>query len=394
MSEKPARYPRRPFFSSGPCAKRPGWSPATLEGALLGRSHRSAAGRAKLEEVITRHRALLHIPEDWRLAIVPASDTGAVEMAMWNLLGARGVDVLAWEVFGRIWADDARDQLRLPDLKIYDAAPGYLPDLARVDWSRDVVFPWNGTTSGVCIPHADWIADDRKGLAICDATSALFAMDVPWKKLDVVTWSWQKALGGEAAHGMLALGPRAVERLHSYTPPWPLPKILRLTTGRQLNEALFVGETLNTPSLLCVEDILDALKWAEGQGGLLALQKKSSQTLALVREWVNRSQWAAFLAEDPATISCSSICLKIVAPWFLDLGPERQVATARAITDLLEAEGVGFDLASYRGIVPGIRIWAGATVLTDDVACLLPWLDWAVETVSRNTKNSMQEIRI
>lgn len=389
MSEKPALYPRIPLFSSGPCAKRPGWSPSVLAGAFLGRSHRSSGGRAKLGDVINRHKQILKIPADWRVAIVPGSDTGAVEMAMWNLLGPRGVDILAWEVFGRIWADDARDQLRLTDLRIFDAVPGRLPDLALVDWARDVVFPWNGTTSGVCIPNSQWIADDRQGLAICDATSALFVMDVPWRKLDVVTWSWQKALGGEAAHGMLALGPRAIERIHTYTPSWPLPKIFRLASGGRLNEALFAGETLNTPSLLCVEDILDSLRWAEEQGGLDALQGKSAQTLAVVREWVRNSTWAAFLAESPSTVSCSSICLKIIAPWFLALDTDRQITAARAMTDLLEVEGVGFDLASYRGITPGIRIWAGATVLTDDVARLLPWLDWAESIVSGSIKNNM-----
>jgi phosphoserine aminotransferase len=378
---KPAKRPGNPFFSSGPCAKRPDWSPDALSGAVLGRSHRSAAGKAKLAEVIDRSRRLLEMPEDYRLAIVPASDTGAVELALWSLLGPRGVDVLAWESFGRGWANDVVDQLRLTDVRVLEADYGRLPDLGQVDWARDVIFTWNGTTSGVRVPDGDWIAEDRDGLTICDATSAVFAMDLPWPKLDVVTWSWQKVLGGEAAHGMLALGPRAVERLESHQPPWPLPKIFRLTKNGKLDEALFSGSTINTPSMLCVEDALDGLRWAESRGGLPVLIRHAEENLALVAEWIAASDWAAFLADDPATRSSTSICLKIVCPWFVTLGETAQAAATKALAGLLEAEGVGYDLGSYRAAPPGLRIWGGATVAKDDVAALLPWLDWAYATV-------------
>jgi phosphoserine aminotransferase len=378
---KPAKRPGNPFFSSGPCAKRPDWSPDALSGAVLGRSHRSAAGKAKLAEVIDRSRRLLEMPEDYRLAIVPASDTGAVELALWSLLGPRGVDVLAWESFGRGWANDVVDQLRLTDVRVLEADYGRLPDLGQIDPARDVIFTWNGTTSGVRVPDGDWIAGDRDGLTICDATSAVFAMDLPWPKLDVVTWSWQKVLGGEAAHGMLALGPRAVERLESHQPPWPLPKIFRLTKNGKLDEALFSGSTINTPSMLCVEDALDGLRWAESRGGLPVLIRHAEENLALVAEWIAASDWAAFLADDPATRSSTSICLKIVCPWFVTLGETAQAAATKALAGLLEAEGVGYDLGSYRAAPPGLRIWGGATVAKDDVAALLPWLDWAYATV-------------
>jgi phosphoserine aminotransferase len=374
---KPTRRPANPCFSSGPCAKRPGWSPAALEGALLGRSHRSRIGLARLVEIIERSRALLQMPADYRLGIVPASDTGAVEMALWSLLGARGVDLLCWENFGEGWVTDVTRQLKLPDVRLLEAPYGRLPDLAAVDPERDTVFVWNGTTAGVRVPNGDWIAGDRRGLTICDATSAAFAMRLPWDKLDVVTWSWQKALGGEAAHGMLALSPRAVERLESYAPPWPLPKLFRLTSKGKLIEGIFRGETINTPSMLCVEDALDSLKWAERVGGLDALVARAEGNLAAVARWVEHSSWARFLAEDPATRSCTSIQLSIADPWFAALSPEGRFKAVRSMTARLEAEGAGYDLASHRASPPGIRIWAGATVEESDVEALLPWLDWA-----------------
>jgi phosphoserine aminotransferase len=376
-STRPAIRPRNPCFSSGPCAKRPGWTPATLEAAFLGRSHRSAAGQAKLAEVIARSRELLGMPADYRLGIVPASDTGAVEMALWSLLGARGADMLVWESFGKTWANDAATQLRLDDLRILEADYGKLPDLGQVDFGRDVVFTWNGTTSGVRVPHGDWIAAERAGLTICDATSAVFAMDLPWDKLDVVTWSWQKALGGEAAHGMLALSPRALERLESYAPPWPLPKIFRLTKDGKLIEGVFEGATLNTPSMLCVEDARDSLAWAEEVGGLPALIARAEANLASVAQWVAGRDWVEFLAEAPETRSCTSICLKIVDPWFLGLDTSAQRAAIKRLVGLIEAAAAGYDLAGHRDAPPSLRVWGGATVARADLEALLPWLDWA-----------------
>jgi phosphoserine aminotransferase len=376
---KPTRRPANPCFSSGPCAKRPGWSPEALNGALLGRSHRSRPGLARLVEVIERSRAILQIPQDYRLGIVPASDTGAVEMALWSLLGARGVDLLSWESFGEGWVSDVTKQLKLPDVRHLHAPYGSLPDLAAVDPDRDTVFVWNGTTAGVRVPNGDWIASDRNGLTICDATSAAFAMRLPWDKLDAVTWSWQKALGGEAAHGMIALGPRAVERLERYTPPWPLPKIFRMTSGGKLIEGIFRGETINTPSMLCVEDAIDSLKWAESVGGLDGLVARAEGNLAAVAAWAERSPWLQFLAKDPATRSCTSIQLAITDPWFCSLSPDDRFKTVRSMTARIEAEGAGYDLASHRASPPGIRIWAGATVERSDVEALLPWLDWAWE---------------
>lgn len=379
---KPSIRPERPYFSSGPCAKRPGYTLAALEGALLGRSHRAKAPKAKLQEVIDRSRALLGMPQDWRLGIVPASDTGAVEMALWSLLGPRPVDVLAFESFSQGWADDIVKQLKLPDVRVLSAPYGELPDLAAVDPRHDVVLTWNGTTSGVCLPDGAWIASDREGLVICDATSAVFAMELPWDKLDVVTWSWQKVLGGEAAHGMLALSPRAVARLESYKPAWPLPKIFRLTKGGKLNEGIFAGETINTPSLLCVEDALDGLRWAERIGGLEALIARSRANLAAIAAWVERSAWARFLARRPEIRSSTSICLSIAAPWFTALEPAQQAAAAKRLAALLEAEGVAYDIASYRDAPPGLRIWGGATVERTDIEALLPWLDWAFAQVT------------
>lgn len=374
---KPKRIPLNPCFSSGPCAKRPGWSLAALEGAALGRSHRAKIGKSKLAEVIERSKKILGIPADYRLGILPASDTGAIEAAMWSLLGARGVDVLAWESFGSTWASDCKKQLKLKDLRIIDAPYGELPNLAKVDWSHDVVFTWNGTTSGVRVPRSDWIAENRQGLAICDATSAVFAMDVPFHKLDVVTWSWQKVLGGEGAHGMLALSPRAVERLRTYTPAWPLPKIFQLNKGTELIEGIFQGETINTPSMLCVEDAIDGLVWAESIGGLPALIQRSEANLAAIRAWVDHTPWVEFLANQPSTISCTSICLKIVDGWYLALDAKAQEKVAKDMVALLEKEKVAYDIGAYRDAPPGLRIWGGATVETKDIEALLPWLDWA-----------------
>ena len=373
----PTVRPKTPLFSSGPCAKRPGWSLAALNGAVVGRSHRSKPGKARLAEVIDRSKAVLGMPADWRVAVVPGSDTGAVEMAMWSLLGARGVDLLAWESFGKDWVTDVVKQLKLTDVREFKADYGLLPDLTPVSPDRDVVFTWNGTTSGVRVPDGDWIADDRQGLLICDATSAAFAMELPWEKLDVVTWSWQKVLGGEAAHGMLALSPRAVARLESHKPPWPMPKIFRLTKDGKIAEGIFRGETINTPSMLCVEDAVDGLKWAEDIGGLPALIERSEANLAVVEAWIGESDWADFLAVDPTARSCTSICLKIVDPWFTALPADRQAAVAKQVADLLEKEGVAFDAGAYRDAPPGLRLWGGATVEASDMEALMPWLDWA-----------------
>ena len=382
---RPDQRPATPHFSSGPCAKRPGWTVAALAGAFLGRSHRAGAGKAKLVEIVTRSRAILGIPPDWRIGIVPASDTGAVEIALWTLLGARGVDVLSHESFSAGWATDIVKQLKLADTRVLDAPYGRLPDLTQVDFARDVVLAWNGTTSGVRYANGDWIPADRQGLVIADATSAAFAMALPYDKLDVVTWSWQKVLGGEAAHGMLALSPRAVARLESFTPPRPLPKIFRLTKGGKLIDGIFKGETINTPSMLCVEDALDGLRWAEAIGGLPALIARTEANLAAIAAWVARSDWAGFLAETPATRSPTSICLRITAPWFAALAAEAQAKAAKQIAALLKQEGVAYDIAYYRDAPPGLRIWAGATVETTDIAALLPWLDWAHETVAAAT---------
>jgi phosphoserine aminotransferase len=376
---RPDKRPNRSLFSSGPCAKRPGWSPSVLSEAWTGRSHRAAGGKAKLKEVIDRSRAILGIPDDYRLAIVPASDTGAVEMALWSLLGARGVDMLAWESFGKTWVTDVRAQLKLEDVRVLEADYGELPDLGAVDPERDVVFTWNGTTSGVCVPNGAWIAPDRKGLTICDATSAVFAMDLPWDRLDAVTWSWQKVLGGEGAHGMLALSPRAAERLESYTPPWPLPKIFRLTKGGKLIEGVFRGETINTPSMLCVEDAIDALKWAGEIGGLPALIERSRANLAAVTAWVEATPWVEFLARDPASRSATSICLTITDTGALT--GDDVAAAPKRIAALLDKEGVAYDIGGYRDAPPGLRIWGGATVDPLDMRVLMPWVEWAYEEI-------------
>lgn len=379
--EKPTLRPQNPNFSSGPCSKRPGWSLDGLGSALVGRSHRSKPGKARLNEVITRTKAVLGIPADYLCGIVPASDTGAVEMAMWSLLGARGVDMVAWESFGQGWVTDAQKQLKLADCRILTADYGQLPDLSQIDGDRDVVFTWNGTTSGVKVPHGDWISDQRQGLMIADATSAVFAMEIPWSKLDVITWSWQKVMGGEGAHGMLVLSPRAVARLESYTPAWPLPKIFQLTKKGSLISGIFAGETINTPSMLCVEDALDGLKWAEQLGGLSALHARSQANFAAIANWVEKTAWVDFLAEVPATRSNTSICLKIVDPWYQSLTAEEQANGAKKIATLLDAEGVAYDIGAYRDAPPGLRIWGGATVETADIEALLPWLDWAYAQV-------------
>ena len=374
---KPNRRPSTPNFSSGPCAKRPGWTPEILKAAALGRSHRSKEGKAKLVEVIDRTRKLLGIPADYRIGIVPASDTGAVEMALWSMLGARPVTLVAWESFGAEWVTDVVKQLKLKDAKTVKADYGKLPDLGKLEWAGDVVFTWNGTTSGVRVPNGDWIAADRQGLAICDATSAVFAMDLPWAKLDVVTWSWQKVMGGEAAHGMLVLSPRAVARLESYSPPWPLPKIFRMTKDGKLIDGIFKGETINTPSLLCAEDQIDALRWGEEVGGLKGLIARSEGNLAAIAEWVAATPWVDFLAEVPATRSCTSVCLKIVDPWFTALDAAGRDQAAKKLADLLDKEKVAFDIGAYREAPPGLRIWCGATIDTADIRALTPWLDWA-----------------
>jgi phosphoserine aminotransferase len=375
--------PRVPHFSSGPCAKRPGWTVEALEQALVGRSHRSAAGKARLKRAIDLTREVLEVPADHRIAVVPASDTGAVEMALWSLLGPRGVDALAWESFGEGWVADVTRQLRLGDVRVFTAPYGHLPDLERVDFSRDVVFTWNGTTSGVRVPNGDWIAEHRAGLTICDATSAAFAQALPFARLDVVTFSWQKALGGEAAHGMLVLGPRAVERLEGHTPSWPLPKLFRMTRNGRLDEALFRGETINTPSMLCVEDYLDALAWAQSVGGLAGLRARADANLATVAAWQARSPWAAFLARDPAIRSNTSVCLEVVDPAIRALSAADQAGLVASMAALLEREGVAFDVLGHRDAPPNIRIWCGATVETSDVAALLPWLDWAFDEAVR-----------
>jgi phosphoserine aminotransferase len=373
---KPSQTPKNPCFSSGPCAKRPGWTLDALKAAAVGRSHRAKIGKNKLAEVIDRSKKVLGIPDSYVLGIVPASDTGAVEMALWSLLGERGVDVLSWESFSGGWANDCK-KLQLKDLRSLTADYGKLPDLHQVDWARDVVFTWNGTTSGVRVPNGDWIAGDRAGLSICDATSAVFAMNIPWDKLDVVTWSWQKVLGGEAAHGMIALSPRAVKRLETFTPPRPLPKIFQMTKGGKLIGGIFQGETINTPSMLCVEDALDGLTWAESIGGLPALIARSTANLSVIEDWVERSSWAAFLAEEKSIRSSTSICLTIEDPAFTSLSTDDQNTHVKSIVSILDKERVAYDIGAYRDAPVGLRIWGGATVETGDIRALLPWLDWA-----------------
>ena len=373
----PAVRPSVPHFSSGPCAKRPGWSPQALKDGLLGRSHRSKPGRAKLKRALDLTREILQIPADYRIAIVPASDTGAIEMALWSLLGPRPVTMLAWESFGEGWVTDVVKELKLKDVTVLKAAYGELPDLARADPATDIVFTWNGTTSGVRVANADWIAADRGGLTICDATSAAFAQPLDWAKLDVITFSWQKAVGGEAAHGMLILSPRAVARLETYTPPWPLPKIFRMTKGGKLNEGIFQGETINTPSMLCLEDYLDALDWAKSIGGLPALRARADANTKIIADWVKRARWIDFLAADPAVRSNTSVCLKVVDPAVNRLPADAQAAFVKGIAAALDKEGVAYDIDAYRDAPAGLRIWCGSTVERADLEALTLWLDWA-----------------
>jgi phosphoserine aminotransferase len=373
----PSVRPRVPHFSSGPCAKRPGWTSQALSGALLGRSHRSKPGKAKLKRAIDLTREVLRVPADYRIGIVPASDTGAVEMALWSLLGQRPVTMLAWESFGEGWVSDVAKELKLKDVTLMQAPYGELPDLGKVDPASDVVFTWNGTTSGVRVPNADWIKADRAGLTICDATSAAFAQQLDWPKLDVVTFSWQKALGGEAAHGMLILSPRAVARLESYTPPWPLPKIFRMTKGGKLNEGIFEGETINTPSMLCLEDYLDALEWAKSVGGLPALEARADGNTKVIADWVARTGWIDFLAREPSQRSNTSVCLKVVDPTVARLPADAQAAFVKGIAAVLDKEGVAYDIDAYRDAPSGLRIWCGSTAERSDIEALTLWLDWA-----------------
>ncbi|MBT6134328.1 MAG: phosphoserine transaminase [Kordiimonadaceae bacterium] len=373
----PEKKPASPLFSSGPCAKRPGWKIENLKNAPLGRSHRSAIGKSRLKEAIDKTFEILNLPEGYLVGIVPGSDTGAIEMALWSLLGARGVDMLAWESFGSGWVMDVTKQLKLDDVRTIEAPYGKLPDLSRVDPGRDVVFTWNGTTSGVKVPNGDWISDKRAGLTICDATSAAFAMDLPWKKLDVTTYSWQKVMGGEGAHGMIILSPRAIERLESYKPPWPLPKIFRLTKNGKLISSIFNGATINTPSMLCVEDYIDTLNWGLDVGGIKGLIGRSEDNLAVIKSWVDRTDWIEFLAEVPSTISNTSVCLKITADWFENLDAGEKTIVSKKLAQLLDAKDVAYDISSYRDAPAGLRIWTGSTIETADLVDLIPWLDWA-----------------
>lgn len=385
---KPSTKPNCPNFSSGPCAKRPGWSLAGLDASMLGRSHRAAKPKAQLQKVIEDHRTLLGIPAGYKIGIMAGSDTGAFEQAMWCMLGARGVDALAWEAFGTDWLKDITTELKLTDVREFSAAYGSLPDLSQVSGDRDIVFTWNGTTSGVRVPNGDWIPTDRAGLTFCDATSAVFAYDLPWEKLDVTTWSWQKVLGGEAAHGMLVLSPRAVERLESFKPNRPLPKLFRLTAKAKLAEAVFEGATINTPSMLCVADCLDALKWVENLGGFKATMARTQANFKAIETWVNQSTWCDFLAGNAASRSHTSVCLKVKDAAFLALSDEAQQAALKGLVKALESEGVAYDIASYRDAPSGLRIWCGATVEAADVQALLPWLDWAYEAEMAKVKQA------
>ncbi len=380
---KPAMRPARAEFSSGPCAKRPGWTPENLQNAVLGRSHRSKLGKARLKDAIDRTRQVLQVPDDYLIGIVPGSDTGAVEMAMWSMLGARPVQLLAFESFGKDWVTDVTKQLKI-EAEVLSAPYGELPDLTKVRKDADLVFTWNGTTSGVRVPNGDFIADDREGVTICDATSAAFAQDLPWAKLDVVTFSWQKALGGEAAHGVLILSPRAVARLESYAPAWPMPKLFRMTKGGKVNLEIFEGATIHTPSMLCVEDAIDALKWAERIGGLTEMRRRADANLDVLARWVEKTPWVEFLAADPAARSNTSVCLKVVDPKVTALDEAAQADFAKKLASALEKEAVALDIGGYRDAPPGLRIWCGATVETSDLEALTPWLDWAFETLSEN----------
>lgn len=379
--DKPSIKPQNPCFSSGPCAKRPGWSFEGLKDAYLGRSHRAAGPKARLKAVIEKQRALLGIPDDYKVGIVPASDTGAFEMAMWSMLGQRGVDAFGWETFGKGWLTDAAKHLKLEDLRLFEAPYGELPDLSQADMNRDIIFTWNGTTAGVCVPNGDWIAADREGLTMCDATSAVFAYEMPWDKLDVTTWSWQKVLGGEAAHGMLVLSPRAVERLESYTPDRPLPKIFRMTKNGKLNAGIFEGSTINTPSMLAVEDCWDALNWVESIGGCTEMQARCQRNFDAIARWVETSDWAGFQAKSAESRSITSVCISIKDPWFTNQSTDAQWDIVKTLCNAVEEAGAGYDFKNHRDAPPGLRIWCGATVETSDVEALLPWIDWAYAQV-------------
>lgn len=380
---KPTSKPSRPFFSSGPCAKRPGWRPNVLSTALTGRSHRSVEGRERLKLATTLTHEVLRVPQGYEVAILPGSDTGAIELAMWNLLGPRGVDVLAWDVFGRNWLRDVADELRLPGTRTMDAEPGHLPDLSKVDFANDVVFTWNGTTTGVRVPDADWIPGDRQGLTICDATSALMGEDIDLTKIDVLTYSWQKAFGGEAAHGMAVMSPRALERLATYRPAWPVPKLFRLTNKDGINRDVFEGVTLNTPSMLCVEDYLDGLRWAKSIGGIDATIARSRASSAALYSWIERTPWVEPLAVDPATRSQTSVTMRFVEPAVVAMSEPQGLAFLRDMVRLLENEQAAFDIATYRGMPLGLRVWCGSTIETADILSLLPWLEWAYAEARR-----------
>lgn len=381
MIKKPTTKPKNPNFSSGPCAKRPGWNIQNLKTDSLGRSHRAKLPKQRLAEVINLSKELLNIPSDYKVGIIAGSDTGAIEAAMWSLLGKTGVEVLAWESFGSDWVKDIKEQLKIKNLTIHQSDYGDLPDFQKINFDNDIVFNWNGTTSGVCLPNADWITDNRKGLTICDATSAVFAMEMDWHKLDVITWSWQKVLGGEAAHGMIALSPKSLERLSEYQPTWPIPKIFRLANNKKVIEGIFKGETINTPSMLCVEDAIDALNWIQSIGGSKGSIDKSQSNLQLVKTWIESKDWIDFLAKDSSTLSSTSICLKITDPWFLGLSADQQQLKIKEINSLLDKEQVAFDINAYRTAPPGFRIWGGATVESSDIETLLPWIEWGYQSI-------------
>ena len=381
MIKKPTTKPKNPNFSSGPCAKRPGWDIKNLKTDSLGRSHRAKLPKQRLVEVINLSKQLLKIPNDYKVGIIAGSDTGAIEAAMWSLLGKTGVEVLAWESFGSDWVKDIKEQLKIKNLTIHQSDYGDLPDFQKINFDNDIVFNWNGTTSGVCLPNADWITDNRKGLTICDATSAVFAMEMDWHKLDVITWSWQKVLGGEAAHGMIALSPKSLERLSEYQPTWPIPKIFRLANNKKVIEGIFKGETINTPSMLCVEDAIDALNWIQSIGGSKGSIDKSQSNLQVVKTWVETMDWIDFLAKDSSTLSSTSICLKITDPWFLGLSADQQQLKIKEINSLLDKEQVAFDINAYRTAPPGFRIWGGATVESSDIETLLPWIEWGYQSI-------------
>lgn len=381
MIKKPTTKPKNPNFSSGPCAKRPGWDIKNLKTDSLGRSHRAKLPKQRLAEVINLSKELLNIPSDYKVGIIAGSDTGAIEAAMWSLLGKTGVEVLAWESFGSDWVKDIKEQLKIKNLTIHQSDYGDLPDFQKINFDNDIVFNWNGTTSGVCLPNADWIPDNRKGLTICDATSAVFAMEMDWHKLDVITWSWQKVLGGEAAHGMIALSPKSLERLSEYQPTWPIPKIFRLANNKKVIEGIFKGETINTPSMLCVEDAIDSLNWIQSIGGSKGSIDKSQSNLQLVKTWIESKDWIDFLAKDSSTLSSTSICLKIKDPWFLGLSADQQQLKIKEINSLLDKEQVAFDINAYRTAPPGFRIWGGATVESSDIETLLPWIEWGYQSI-------------